>query len=99
VRERGQWSKPYLVKNLERRGLRPRHPVEVRLQQEGVDASFQARRPVLVHLATGHIDPRRKEPAMRGFSRLIVVVILGVLSAGTLGGLILWPTLAQMLSH
>ena len=36
---------------------------------------------------------------MRGFSRLIVVVILGVLSAGTLGGLILWPTLAQMFSH
>jgi len=73
--------------------------VEVRLQQEAVDASFQARRPVLVHLATGHSDPRRKEQAMRGFSRLIVVVILGVLTAGTLGGIILWPTLVKILSH
>jgi len=36
---------------------------------------------------------------MRGFSRLIVVVILGVLTAGTLGGIILWPTLVKILSH
>jgi hypothetical protein len=36
---------------------------------------------------------------MRGFSRLILVVILGVLSAGTVGGLVLWPALAKMLSH
>jgi hypothetical protein len=36
---------------------------------------------------------------MSGFSRLILLVLLGLLSAGTLGGIFLLPTLARMIGH
>jgi len=40
-----------------------------------------------------------KGGCMRGFSRLVMVIILGLLSAGTLGGILLWPTISKMLAH
>ena len=36
---------------------------------------------------------------MRGFSRLILLVILGLLTAGTLGGIFIWPSLAKMITR
>jgi len=34
---------------------------------------------------------------MRGFSRLLLLIILGLLTAGTLGGLFLWPSIRELI--
>ena len=36
---------------------------------------------------------------MRGFSRLVLLIILGLLTAGTLGGIFLWPSLAKLVAR
>jgi hypothetical protein len=36
---------------------------------------------------------------MRGFSRLVLLVILGLLTAGTLGGIFIWPSLSRMITR
>jgi hypothetical protein len=36
---------------------------------------------------------------MRGFSRLILLVILCLLTAGTLGGVFIWPSLLRMVTR
>jgi len=36
---------------------------------------------------------------MRGFSRLVLLVILGLLTAGTLGGIFIWPSLSRLITR
>ena len=41
----------------------------------------------------------RKESGMPSFSRFFWLIVLGVLSAGTLGGLLLWPELSRLITR
>ena len=42
---------------------------------------------------------RRKEQAMHGFNRLLWLIVLLLVMAGTLGGLFLWPALSRIFTH